>query len=81
MGLIVETLLLLKIVLFKGEHCTIMDTICFSDFTIKIVDISSGDTKKFEGHEAPVLSVALDPKEEFLVSVLCGLLKMSGLNG
>lgn len=42
-----------------------------SDFTIKIVDISSGDTKKYEGHEAPVLSVALDPKEEFLASSSC----------
>lgn len=47
-----------------------VDIVCSSDFTIKLVDISSGDTKKFEGHEAPVLSVALDPKEEFLVSVL-----------
>lgn len=48
-----------------------VDIVCSSDFTIKLVDISSGDTKKFEGHEAPVLSVALDPKEGFLVSVLC----------
>lgn len=56
-----------------------INIVCSSDFTIKIVDISSGDTKKYEGHEAPVLSVALDPKEEFLVSVLCRLIKCLGL--
>lgn len=42
----------------------------YSDFTIKIVEVATGATKKCEGHEAPVLSVALDPKQEFLVSDL-----------
>ncbi|XP_062579490.1 WD repeat and HMG-box DNA-binding protein 1-like, partial [Saccostrea cucullata] len=42
-----------------------------NDFTIKMVNIATGDTKKFEGHEAPVLSVVLDPKEEFLASASC----------
>ncbi|XP_048732901.2 WD repeat and HMG-box DNA-binding protein 1-like [Ostrea edulis] len=42
-----------------------------SDFTIKIVNIATGDTKKCVGHEAPVLSLALDPKEEYLASSSC----------
>ncbi|XP_078314086.1 WD repeat and HMG-box DNA-binding protein 1-like [Crassostrea virginica] len=42
-----------------------------SDFTIKIVEVATGATKKCEGHEAPVLSVALDPKQEFLASSSC----------
>ena len=42
-------------------------TFHFSDFTIKIVDVDSCSTKTIQGHEAPVLSVALDPRDEFLV--------------
>ena len=39
-----------------------------SDFMIKVVDVDTSDSKTLSGHEAPVLSVALDPQEEFLVS-------------
>jgi WD40 repeat protein len=39
--------------------------------TIKVKDISSSNKAKelvFTGHTAPILSVSLDPKSEFLVS-------------
>lgn len=42
-----------------------------SDFVIKIVDTDTSNSKTYSGHEAPVLSVALDPKEEFLASSSC----------
>ncbi|XP_052767188.1 WD repeat and HMG-box DNA-binding protein 1-like [Mya arenaria] len=42
-----------------------------NDFMIKIVDVESCSTKTIQGHEAPVLSIALDPKEEFLASSSC----------
>ncbi|KAL3873463.1 hypothetical protein ACJMK2_036576 [Sinanodonta woodiana] len=41
------------------------------DFSIKIVDVSSCSHKVCSGHEAPILSLALDPKEEFLASSSC----------
>ena len=41
--------------------------IIFSDFSVKLVDTGSCSHKTFQGHEAPVLSVAIDPKEEYLV--------------
>ena len=40
----------------------------FSDFTVKLVDVDNCSHKTFQGHEAPILSVAIDPKEEFIVS-------------
>lgn len=46
-----------------------MNQTCFSDCNIKIVPISSvTEYRNLEGHNAPILSVAIDPKEEFLVS-------------
>ncbi|ESP02838.1 hypothetical protein LOTGIDRAFT_110682 [Lottia gigantea] len=42
-----------------------------SDFTIKVVDIESSNHKVCRGHEAPVLSLALDPKQEYLVTIGC----------
>ncbi|XP_053408161.1 WD repeat and HMG-box DNA-binding protein 1-like isoform X2 [Mercenaria mercenaria] len=42
-----------------------------SDFAIKIVEVSNCSYKTCQGHEAPILSVALDPKEEFLASSSC----------
>lgn len=41
-----------------------------SDFTVKLVDTEDNSQKVFHGHEAPILSVALDPKGEFLVRCL-----------
>lgn len=41
----------------------------FSDMTIKVKDIKQGKEVFFEGHKAPILSVTLDPKSEFLVSI------------
>lgn len=39
-----------------------------SDFTVKVVEVSdSSQQKMLRGHEAPVLSVSFDPKDEFLV--------------
>ncbi|XP_060071524.1 WD repeat and HMG-box DNA-binding protein 1-like [Ylistrum balloti] len=44
---------------------------CSSDFTIKSVEVDTCSHKTMQGHEAPVLSVALDPKEEFVASSSC----------
>ncbi|XP_028837844.1 WD repeat and HMG-box DNA-binding protein 1 isoform X2 [Denticeps clupeoides] len=42
------------------------------DFLVKVVEVSdSSKQKTLRGHEAPVLSVALDPKDEFLASSSC----------
>ena len=41
--------------------------------TIKVKDLGSASRGKelvFEGHTAPILSVSLDPKSEFLVNRL-----------
>jgi len=45
-----------------------MSCLCFSDFTVKFVDVESKEQKLFSGHEAPVLSVALHPDEQLIVS-------------
>ncbi|KAJ3594117.1 hypothetical protein NHX12_006449 [Muraenolepis orangiensis] len=43
-----------------------------SDFMVKVVEVSdSSQQKTLRGHEAPVLSVAFDPKDEFLASASC----------
>lgn len=39
-----------------------------SDFLVKVVEVSdSSQQKTLRGHEAPVLSVAMDPKDVYLV--------------
>jgi len=43
--------------------------LCFSDFTVKLVDVESKEQRLFSGHEAPVLSVALHPDEHLIVSI------------
>ncbi|XP_038044137.1 WD repeat and HMG-box DNA-binding protein 1-like [Patiria miniata] len=48
-----------------------------SDFTLKYVDIEGSNQKSFHGHNAPVLSVAIDPKHEYIASSSCdGTLKI-----
>lgn len=43
-----------------------------SDFMVKVVEVSdSSQQKTLRGHEAPVLSVTFDPKDDFLVSEPC----------
>uniref|UniRef100_A0A668AM95 WD repeat and HMG-box DNA binding protein 1 n=1 Tax=Myripristis murdjan TaxID=586833 RepID=A0A668AM95_9TELE len=43
-----------------------------SDFMVKVVEVSdSSQQKVFRGHDAPVLSVTFDPKDEFLASASC----------
>ncbi|XP_063336316.1 WD repeat and HMG-box DNA-binding protein 1 [Pelmatolapia mariae] len=43
-----------------------------SDFMVKVVEVSdSSQQKTLRGHEAPVLSVAFDPKDDFLASASC----------
>uniref|UniRef100_A0A3Q3W2A2 WD repeat and HMG-box DNA-binding protein 1 n=1 Tax=Mola mola TaxID=94237 RepID=A0A3Q3W2A2_MOLML len=43
-----------------------------SDFLVKVVEVSdSSQQKTLRGHEAPVLSVAFDPKDVFLASASC----------
>lgn len=57
----------------SGSHMAV----CSSDFDIKYVEIESNAQKVFEGHTAPVLSVAVDPRSEFLASSACdGLVKV-----
>lgn len=49
-----------------------------SDFMVKVVEVSdSSQQKMLRGHEAPVLSVAFDPKDDFLVDdPLCWNIKV-----
>ncbi|KAM4744117.1 WD repeat and HMG-box DNA-binding protein 1 [Anableps anableps] len=43
-----------------------------SDFMVKVVEVSdSSQQKTLRGHEAPVLSVSFDPKDEYLASASC----------
>lgn len=42
----------------------------FSDFVIKVVQLDENEQKSFKGHQAPVLSVALDPKDTYMVNIL-----------
>lgn len=43
-------------------------TFNFSDFNIKVVTVADGSQKIFKGHEAPVLSITIDPKDQYIVS-------------
>jgi len=52
--------------LFDKVYC-LFDV--FSDFTIKVVKLEDNEQKCFKGHQAPILSVALDPKDVYLVSI------------
>ncbi|MED6248168.1 WD repeat and HMG-box DNA binding-domain containing protein 1 [Ataeniobius toweri] len=43
-----------------------------SDFMVKVVEVSdSSQQKTLRGHEAPVLSVSFDPKDQYLASASC----------
>ncbi|XP_068434848.1 WD repeat and HMG-box DNA-binding protein 1 [Clinocottus analis] len=43
-----------------------------SDFMVKVVEVSDSSLQKtLRGHEAPVLSVNFDPKDDFLASASC----------
>ncbi|CAG2114535.1 unnamed protein product, partial [Medioppia subpectinata] len=42
-----------------------------ADFTLKLINLENKDQTCFEGHAAPVLSVALDPKRQFIASSSC----------
>ncbi|CAJ1050041.1 WD repeat and HMG-box DNA-binding protein 1 isoform X2 [Xyrichtys novacula] len=47
-------------------------SLCFSDFMVKVVEVSdSSQQKTLRGHEAPVLSVTFDPKDEYLATASC----------
>lgn len=37
---------------------------------IQVTDINTSDSTELEGHQAPILGLSLDPKEEFIVSIL-----------
>ncbi|KAH6925543.1 hypothetical protein HPB50_006891 [Hyalomma asiaticum] len=39
------------------------------DFTLKVVDVSSGTTQLLTGHEAPVLCCRIDPRAEFILAL------------
>uniref|UniRef100_H2YB75 Minichromosome loss protein Mcl1 middle region domain-containing protein n=1 Tax=Ciona savignyi TaxID=51511 RepID=H2YB75_CIOSA len=41
------------------------------DFDIKTIEVESGKQKSYLGHQAPILSVAIDPMEEYLASASC----------
>ena len=41
------------------------------DMTLELINTQNFRSKKFEGHQAPVLNVALDPKAEFALSSAC----------
>ncbi|KAJ7390585.1 WD repeat and HMG-box DNA binding-domain containing protein 1 [Desmophyllum pertusum] len=42
-----------------------------SDFNIKVVAVADGSQKVLKGHEAPVLSVTMDPKDQYIASSSC----------
>nr|XP_039249146.1 WD repeat and HMG-box DNA-binding protein 1-like [Styela clava] len=42
-----------------------------SDFTAKAIDLETSDQQVFNGHKAPILSVAADPLDEYLATVSC----------
>lgn len=42
-----------------------------SDFNIKVVTVADGSQKILKGHEAPVLSVTIDPKDRYVASSSC----------
>uniref|UniRef100_A0A8B9PAV2 WD repeat and HMG-box DNA-binding protein 1 n=1 Tax=Apteryx owenii TaxID=8824 RepID=A0A8B9PAV2_APTOW len=43
-----------------------------SDFMVKVVEVTDNSKQKtFRGHDAPVLSLAFDPKDVFLASASC----------
>lgn len=49
-------------------HTAVFSTALSSDFMVKVVEVSdSSQQKTLRGHEAPVLSVAFDPKDDYLV--------------
>lgn len=42
-----------------------------ADMTLQWVDLENYKVKKFEGHKAPLLQIALDPKNEYIISSSC----------
>ncbi|CAH3160505.1 unnamed protein product [Porites lobata] len=42
-----------------------------SDFNVKVVTVADGSQKILKGHAAPVLSVTIDPKNQYLASSSC----------
>ena len=36
---------------------------------IQVSNIKTSESTEFNGHEAPILGLSLDPKEEFFVSI------------
>ena len=44
-------------------------SIC-SDFNVKVVTIADGSQRLLKGHTAPVLSVTMDPMNQYIVSIM-----------
>lgn len=53
--------------LFECEILDGTDLIRSSDFVVHVTDIKSHKDSQITAHTAPILSVAFDPKGEFLV--------------
>lgn len=52
-----------------SKFCIVFLT--YSDFMVKIIDIKDNSQQKtIRGHDGPILSVAFDPKDVFLVITL-----------
>lgn len=52
-----------------------------SDFIVKVVTVADGSQKVLRGHEAPVLSVTMDPKDQYVASSSCdGTVKIWNLD-
>ena len=50
----------------------------YSDFSVKVVDVDTSSQQVLEGHQAPILSVAYDPKEEYVVNFIVSCFKLGG---
>lgn len=44
---------------------------------IQVTNINTSDSIELEGHQAPILGLSLDPKEEFVVRIITSFFNVS----
>lgn len=56
------------LIIYKYKyHMNRYSSQCFSDMEIHLIETSTSKITFFQGHKAPILHVAIDPKIEYLV--------------